>query len=105
MYYYNSWARWESQGNPDATHGYLQENSFVFFRTARGNNWGVEEITMIVEKDGKIFHDEHDISVKISNDNTKGEKRATVTLRSDADPMEAVKLADKLYKEILGSWN
>ena len=58
---------------------------------------------MIVEKDGKVYHDEHDISVKISNDNTKGEKRATITLRSDADPMEAVKLADKLYKEILGS--
>ncbi len=58
---------------------------------------------MIIEKEGKFYHDEHDISVKISNDNTKGEKRATITLRSDADPMEAVKLADKLYKEILGS--
>ena len=58
---------------------------------------------MIVEKDGKVFHDEHDISVKISNDNTKGEKRATVTLRSDGDPMDAVKVADKMYKEILGS--
>jgi len=58
---------------------------------------------MIIEQDGKIYHDEHDISVKISNDNTKGEKRATVTLRSDGDPMEAVKYANKLYKEILGS--
>ena len=58
---------------------------------------------MIIEKDGKVFHDEHNVTIKISNDNTKGEKRASVSLRSDDDPMDAVKLADKLYKEILGS--
>jgi hypothetical protein len=61
---------------------------------------------MILEQDGVIYHDEHDIQVKISNDNTKHLKVVTVTLRKDLkgmDPIEIVKEADKLYKEALGS--
>lgn len=57
---------------------------------------------MIIEKDGQIFHDEHDISVKVSNDNTKHIKVCTITLRSDGNKESAVKEADRLYKEIIG---
>ncbi len=62
---------------------------------------------MIVEKEGQIFHDEHDITVKISNDNTKHIKVVTVTLRQDFKDMDEalaiLKKADELYKEGLGS--
>lgn len=58
---------------------------------------------MIVEKDGKIYHDEHDITVKISNDNTKHIKVVSVTLRSDGNENDVLKEADRLYKEALGS--
>ena len=54
---------------------------------------------MILEKDGKIFHDEHDITVKVSNDNTKHDKTVSVTIRSDGDATEAMNLANKLFKE------
>lgn len=57
----------------------------------------------VLEKEGKIYHDEHDITVKVSNDNTKHLKIVSVTLRSDGDPTEAMKLCDKLYKEALGT--
>ena len=58
---------------------------------------------MIIEKDGIFYHDEHDVTIKISNDNTKFVKQVTVTIRSDGDPEDAMKLADKLYKDSLGS--
>ena len=48
-------------------------------------------------------HSEWAYDIKVSNDNTKGEKRVTVHVRSDEDPDGAQKLADKLYKEELGS--
>lgn len=50
-----------------------------------------------------IIHAEWAIDVKISNDNTKGEKRVTVHVRSDGDPDAAQKLAHKLYAEELSS--
>jgi hypothetical protein len=37
----------------------------------------------VVEKDNEIYHDEHDCTVKITNDNTKHQKAVTVTLRVD----------------------
>ena len=58
---------------------------------------------MIFEKEGKIYHDEHDIEIQISNDNTKHLKVVKIKLRSDGDPEDAMKLADKLYKDALGS--
>jgi len=48
-------------------------------------------------------HPDWTYDVKVSNDNTKGEKRVTVHVRSDGDPSEAGKLADKIYKDTLGS--
>jgi len=54
---------------------------------------------MIHEKDGKIFHDEHDITVKVSNDNTKHEKTVSITIRTDGDVNDAMKVANDLYKE------
>ena len=58
---------------------------------------------MIAEKDGKFIHDEHDVTIKISNDNTKFVKQVTITVRSDGDAEECLKLANKLYKDGLGS--
>ena len=58
---------------------------------------------MTIELNGKVYHDEHDVTIKISNDNTKFVKQVTVTIRSDGDPEDAMKLADKLYKDGLGS--
>ena len=58
---------------------------------------------MIVEKEGKIFHDEHDIEIKIGNDNTKQTKICQVKIRSDGDPDDVMKLAKKLYDEAMGS--
>ena len=51
---------------------------------------------MTIELNGRIYHDEHDITVKVSNDNQKGEKRVTVTLRSDGEPKDVIKLAREL---------
>ena len=48
-------------------------------------------------------HPDWHYEIKVSNDNTKGEKRVTVHVRSDVNPEEAQKLADKLYKDELGS--
>jgi len=50
-----------------------------------------------------LKHKDWAFDIKISNDNTKGEKRATVHVRSDGEGMDAVKLAHTLYKEVLGS--
>ena len=53
----------------------------------------------VVEKEGVIYHDEHGITVKISNDNTKHIKVCTVTVRSDGDWNECLKKALELYKD------
>jgi len=37
----------------------------------------------VIEKENEIYHDEHDCTVKISNDNTKHQKTISVTLRYD----------------------
>ncbi len=62
---------------------------------------------MILEQGGRIYHDEHDIEVLISNDNTKHIKVVKVKLRGDIANMEGakefLKKADELYKEGLGS--
>ena len=57
---------------------------------------------MILDKDGKIYHDEHDITVKVSNDNTKHLKVCSIVIRSDGDHEDVIKEALKLYKEIVG---
>ena len=44
-------------------------------------------------------HTDHNIDIKISNDNTKGEKRATIHVRTDGVAEDAIKLAIKLFKE------
>ncbi len=49
------------------------------------------------------IHEDFAYEVKVSNDNTKGEKRVTVHVRSDSNPEDAQKLADKLYKDELES--
>jgi DNA-directed RNA polymerase subunit L len=51
----------------------------------------------------KTYHADHDIDIKISNDNTKGERRCTIHVRSDGDPEEAMKKAIKLYKDGLAN--
>ena len=51
----------------------------------------------------QTIHSDFAYEVKVSNDNTKGEKRVTVHVRSDHSPEAAQKLADKLYKDELGS--
>lgn len=38
--------------------------------------------------------------IRISNDNTKHEKTATVTVRSDGDPAEATKLAKQEFSKV-----
>ena len=53
----------------------------------------------VIEKDSGVFHNEHNVDVKISNDNTKGERRCTVHVRTDGDPQDAIKLAIQLYKD------
>ena len=54
---------------------------------------------MIVQVGTKIYHDEHDITVKISNDNTKHVKICSVVVRSDGDWDEALTKALQLYKD------
>ncbi len=56
---------------------------------------------MIIEKEGKFYHDEHDVEIKIGNDNTKQTKIVIVKIRSDGDPTEAMKLAKKLYEDAM----
>jgi len=57
----------------------------------------------ILEGDGKakveVIHPEWHIDVKVSNDNTKGERRCTVHIRSDGDVKKAVEEAIKAYKD------
>ena len=64
----------------------------VFFGVSAYRNQGINTIATI---DG--------YEIKVSNDNTKGEKRVTIHVRSDMNPEDAQKLADKLYKDQLGS--
>jgi hypothetical protein len=45
----------------------------------------------------EVLHPEWAIDIKLSDDNTKGEKRATVHVRSDGDPQKALELANKLF--------
>ena len=45
------------------------------------------------------IHTDHAVDIKVSNDNTKGEVRCTVHIRSDGDADEAVKQAIKSFKE------
>ena len=47
----------------------------------------------------EITHVDHNIDIKMSNDNTKGERRCTIHVRSDGDPSLAMKEAVKLYKD------
>ncbi len=54
---------------------------------------------MIVQVGTKIYHDEHDITVKISNDNTKHVKICSVVVKSDGDWDEALTKALQLYKD------
>ena len=49
------------------------------------------------------IHSEWAFDIKVSNDNTKFVKQVTVHVRADSNPEEAQKLADKLYKDALGS--
>ena len=58
---------------------------------------------MHVVSENMTDHPDWQYDIKVSNDNTKGEKRVTVHVRSDSNPEEAQKLADKLYKDELGS--
>ena len=44
-------------------------------------------------------HTDHNIDIKISNDNTKGEKRATIHVRTDGLAEDAINLAIRLFKE------
>ena len=57
---------------------------------------------MIVKIKDKIYHDEHNNEISISNDNTKHLKVCKVRIRSDGDPMDTAKLALKIYKEVVG---
>ena len=52
----------------------------------------------------EILHPDWKIDVKVSNDNTKGEKRVTVHYRSDHESIEDCrKKAHEIYTEELGS--
>lgn len=53
--------------------------------------------------DNMIKHEEWEFDIKISNDNPKNEKRATIHVRSDLDGHDAVTLAKALYQEIFES--
>ena len=50
-----------------------------------------------------VIHPDWAFDIKISNDNTKGEKRVTIHVRGDIDPNELAKKAHELYVEELGS--
>jgi hypothetical protein len=58
---------------------------------------------MIVEREGTIYHDEHNYDIKISNDNTKGERRVSIHVRMDCCADEAVDLANKLFDKAMGN--
>ena len=51
----------------------------------------------------EVLHPDWQYDIKISNDNTKGEKRVTVHVRADTDIEKVMKLAHKAYIEELGS--
>ena len=52
----------------------------------------------------EVVHPDWRIDIKISNDNTKGEKRVTVHYHSDTETIEeARKHAHEIYTEELGS--
>jgi hypothetical protein len=45
-------------------------------------------------------HDEYGVDIKISNDNTKGERRVTIHFRSDGqDYDEIIKKAREMFEE------
>jgi len=52
---------------------------------------------MIVQHEGKFYHDEHDIEVTVSNDNTKQTKVCKVKIRSDGDWDEVMTKALELF--------
>ncbi len=49
----------------------------------------------------QISHTDWKYTVKVSNDNTKGEKRVTVTVRDDVGIEPLVKLAIEQYAKVL----
>ena len=51
----------------------------------------------------EVLHPDWQYDIKISNDNTKGEKRVTVHVRADTDIEKVMKLAHKAYIEELRS--
>jgi hypothetical protein len=61
----------------------------------------------VIEKDNEIYHDEHDCTIKMSNDNTKHLRVVSVTLRCDLTGTttlkDAVKFVDEAFKEAVGS--
>ena len=64
---------------------------------------GTGKIEVGFAGDGKqVIHPEWALDIKISNDNTKGERRCTIHVRSDGDPKDAMEKALKAYKEGLG---
>ena len=62
---------------------------------------GTGKIEKTFTGDGRVTltHTEYAVDIKISNDNTKGERRCTVHVRSDGDIEEALKNAVKIYKD------
>lgn len=60
---------------------------------------------MITDKvvNEKVYHNEHNIDIKITNDNTKSVRNCTVHVRTDGDPQDAIKLAIQLYKDGLAN--
>ncbi len=62
---------------------------------------------MILEKNNQIYHDEHDIEISISNDNTKHLKVCKIKLRADIlsldDAKKVIEKANELYKEAVGN--
>ncbi len=61
---------------------------------------------MIVQVGSKIYHDEHDFEITITNDNTKQTKVTKIKLRGDIyseDSLDlALEQAKELYKEVMG---
>ena len=56
-----------------------------------------------IDATGLVIHPEWAFDIKISNENTKCEKRVTIHVRGDIDPKELAKKAHELYVEELGS--
>lgn len=59
----------------------------------------------ILEMNGKVYHPQHDIEIKIHNDNAKHVKCVSVTLRGDGlkkgDALDLLKEAKKLFGEAI----